>query len=120
MFGTVERLVPPDGMTSPPPIRASPRTASRSPPSRSRYPVPDDQGMFDSMHAASPTGATSRASGRELIVKEGDAALLQYKERILEACATSSALKGGGGVFDNTGAQEAVDSFLVDVRISSL
>jgi ABC-type branched-subunit amino acid transport system substrate-binding protein len=80
-------------------------------------PVPGlNQGMFDSMHAfADWCNEQGGSNGRELIVKEGDAALLQYKERILEACATSFALVGGGGVFDNTGAQEAVDCGLVDV-----
>jgi ABC-type branched-subunit amino acid transport system substrate-binding protein len=54
-------------------------------------------------------------NGRELVVVELDAAILQYKERVIEACDFAFAMVGGGGVFDNTGAQDAVDCGLVDV-----
>jgi ABC-type branched-subunit amino acid transport system substrate-binding protein len=54
-------------------------------------------------------------NGRELVVKKLDAGVLQYRERVLEACEFAFALVGGGGALDELGAQEAVDCGLVDV-----
>jgi ABC-type branched-subunit amino acid transport system substrate-binding protein len=54
-------------------------------------------------------------NGREVEVVLYDAKLSQYRERVLEACDEVFALVGGGGVFDNLGAQEAVDCNLLEV-----
>ncbi len=53
--------------------------------------------------------------GRQVELVLYDAKLSQYRERILEACDESFALVGGGGVFDELGAQDAVDCGLVEV-----
>jgi ABC-type branched-subunit amino acid transport system substrate-binding protein len=80
-------------------------------------PVPGlNQGIFDSMDAfAEWCNAQGGINGRELVVKKLDAGVLQYRERVLEACEFAFALVGGGGALDELGAQEAVDCGLVDV-----
>jgi ABC-type branched-subunit amino acid transport system substrate-binding protein len=54
-------------------------------------------------------------NGRELVVQKLDAGVLQYRERVMEACESAFALVGGGGSLDELGAQEAVGCGLVDV-----
>jgi hypothetical protein len=54
-------------------------------------------------------------NGREVELVLYDAKLGEYRERVLEACDEVFALVGGGGVFDDLGAQDAVDCGLVEV-----
>ncbi len=75
-----------------------------------------DQGMFDSMKAfAQWCNGFGGINGRKLIVDFKDAKLVQYKDRIAEACQDSFALVGGLGVLDELGAQDAVDCGLPNV-----
>jgi ABC-type branched-subunit amino acid transport system substrate-binding protein len=80
-------------------------------------PVPGlNQGFFDTMLAfAEWCNAQGGINGRELVVETLDAAVLQYQQRAQEACDFAFALVGGGGTFDDTGAQDIVDCGLVNV-----
>ena len=75
-----------------------------------------NKGMFDSMKAfAAWCNSFGGINGRKLIVSYKDAAILRYKDMVLESCQDSFALVGGLGTLDSTGAQDAVDCGLVNV-----
>ena len=54
-------------------------------------------------------------NGRTIQVHKLDAALFDYKPKILEACAVDFYLVGGGAVFDNTGVEDRLNCLLPDV-----
>jgi hypothetical protein len=54
-------------------------------------------------------------NGRQIDLKIRDAKILEYKERVLEACEDSFALVGGLGIFDDLGAQDQVDCEMPNV-----
>ena len=67
-------------------------------------------GLFDTMVAfADWCNGLGGINGREVEVKLLDAKLVEYKERVLDACDSSLAMVGGLGVFDDLGAQDQVD-----------
>lgn len=75
-----------------------------------------NQELHDGMVAfAGWCNALGGIGGRQVELVLYDAKLSQYRERVLEACDESFALVGGGGVFDELGAQDAVDCGLVEV-----
>jgi ABC-type branched-subunit amino acid transport system substrate-binding protein len=80
-------------------------------------PVPGlNQGFFDTANAfVEWCNAQGGINGRELVVELLDAGVLQYQQRAQEACGFAFALVGGGGTFDDTGAQDIVDCGLVNV-----
>jgi len=74
-----------------------------------------DQEFFDTAKAFSEwCNAAGGIQGRKIKVDYLDAKLFEYKDRITEACAQDFSLVGGGGVFDDTGAQDRVDCGLPD------
>jgi ABC-type branched-subunit amino acid transport system substrate-binding protein len=120
MFGTLESPCgpTPDGMTltaSDQGVTADSITVATI--SDPGGPIPGlNQGMFDSMDAfADWCNDQGGINGREVIVEKLDAGVLQYREKVVEACGFAFALVGGGGSLDELGAQEAVDCGLVDV-----
>jgi ABC-type branched-subunit amino acid transport system substrate-binding protein len=75
-----------------------------------------NQELHDGMVAfAGWCNAQGGINGRTLELRLYDAQLAQYRDRVLEACDEVFALVGGGGVFDNLGAQEVVDCDLLEV-----
>jgi ABC-type branched-subunit amino acid transport system substrate-binding protein len=80
-------------------------------------PVPGlDQGIFDSMEAfVDWCNDQGGINGRKLDLTLRDAKLVQFRERVLDACKTDFALVGGGGALDYLGAQDIVDCGLVNV-----
>lgn len=75
-----------------------------------------NQGLFDTMVAfADWCNGLGGINGREVEVKLLDAKLVEYKERVLEACDSTFALVGGLGVFDDLGAQDQVDCGLPNI-----
>lgn len=75
-----------------------------------------NQGLWDGMEAfVGWCNDLGGINGRELKLTLLDGKILNYKGVVLEACDFAFALVGSGGVFDDTGAQEAVDCGLVDV-----
>jgi len=75
-----------------------------------------NQEFFDTAKAfAEWCNAAGGISGRKIKVDYLDAKLFEYKDRITEACAQDFSLVGGGGVFDDTGAQARVDCGLPDI-----
>jgi hypothetical protein len=53
-------------------------------------------------------------NGRTIKLNKRDAALFDYKARVLEACASDFALVGGGGVLDDTGQNDRLSCLLPD------
>ena len=53
-------------------------------------------------------------NGRTIKVNKHDAAVFDYKPRMLDACATDFALVGGGAVFDDTGQNDRLSCLLPD------
>ena len=53
-------------------------------------------------------------NGRQIKVDKLDAKILEYKQRILEACAKGFTLTGGGGVFDDAGQVDRLNCLLPD------
>jgi len=75
-----------------------------------------DQEFFDTAKAFSQwCNAAGGIAGRQIRVDYLDAKILEYTDRIREACAQDFSLVGGGGVFDDTGAQQRVDCGLIDI-----
>ncbi len=54
-------------------------------------------------------------NGRKIVVDERDAALTEYKPRILESCQQDFLMVGGGAVFDNTGVEDRLRCLLPDI-----
>lgn len=54
-------------------------------------------------------------NGRELVLNDRDAALLEYPDRITEACDEDFALVGGGAVFDNADGGHRVECGLANI-----
>ena len=75
-----------------------------------------DQGIFDSMEAfVDWCNDQGGINGRKLELTLRDAKLVQFRERVLDACKVDFALVGGGGALDYLGAQDIVDCGLVNV-----
>jgi Periplasmic binding protein len=53
-------------------------------------------------------------NGRQIKVDKLDAKVFEYKQRILDACATDFTLVGGGGVFDDAGQTDRLSCLLPD------
>jgi ABC-type branched-subunit amino acid transport system substrate-binding protein len=64
-----------------------------------------DQELFDSADAFTKwCNAAGGISGRQIVLKKRDAKVLEYQQRIIDACTEGDFMMvGGGGVFDNTG-----------------
>jgi hypothetical protein len=54
-------------------------------------------------------------NGRKIVVDERDAALTNYKPKILESCQQDFFMVGGGAVFDNTGVEDRLKCLLPDI-----
>ena len=54
-------------------------------------------------------------NGRQLILDERDAALTEYKARIVDSCQQDFFMVGGGAVFDDTGVKDRLECMLPDV-----
>jgi ABC-type branched-subunit amino acid transport system substrate-binding protein len=54
-------------------------------------------------------------NGRKIVVDERDAALTNYKPKILESCQQDFFMVGGGAVFDDTGVPDRLKCLLPDV-----
>ena len=54
-------------------------------------------------------------NGRKIIDNQRDAALVNYKAKVLEACQTDFSMVGGGAVFDDTGQQARLNCLLPDL-----
>lgn len=54
-------------------------------------------------------------NGRKIVVDERDAALTNYKPKILESCQQDFFMVGGGAVFDNTGVEDRLRCLLPDI-----
>ncbi|MCC5952621.1 MAG: ABC transporter substrate-binding protein [Acidimicrobiia bacterium] len=75
-----------------------------------------NQGIFHAMEAfVDWCNGQGGINGRQLDLNLRDAAILEYGERVLDACDEDFALVGGLGVLDDTGAQEAVDCGLPNI-----
>jgi hypothetical protein len=59
--------------------------------------------------------AAGGINGREIVVDERDAALTNYKPRILESCEQDFFMVGGGAVFDDTGVEDRLKCLLPDI-----
>jgi len=53
-------------------------------------------------------------NGRTIKVDKLDAAIFDYKQRVLDACASDFSLVGGGGVADNTGQNDRMSCLMPD------
>jgi ABC-type branched-subunit amino acid transport system substrate-binding protein len=64
-----------------------------------------DQELFDSADAFTKwCNAAGGINGRKIDLKKRDAKVLEYQQRIIDACTQGDFMMvGGGGVFDNTG-----------------
>jgi len=72
-----------------------------------------NQELFDASHAfADWCNSLGGINGRAIKLNQLDAKLAEYKQRILEACATDFALVGGGGVFDDAGQEDRLSCLL--------
>jgi len=75
-----------------------------------------NQEFFDTAKAfADWCNTAGGIQGRKIKVDYLDAKLFEYKDRITEACAQDFSLVGGGGIFDDTGAQDRVNCGLPDI-----
>jgi hypothetical protein len=54
-------------------------------------------------------------NGRKIIDNQRDAAIVNYKAKVLEGCQTDFSMVGGGGVFDDTGQQARLNCLLPDL-----
>ena len=80
-----------------------------------------NQGIFDTMAAfADWCNDLGGINGRKIEMTLRDAKLTEYKERVLEACDEDFAIVGSLGVFDELGAQDAIDCGLVTVPGATL
>ena len=80
-----------------------------------------NQSLFDTMQAfADWCNELGGINGRTVQVDLLDAGILQYKEKVLEACDTAFAMVGGLGVLDYLGAQDAVDCGLINVPAATV
>lgn len=75
-----------------------------------------NQELFDTADVFSQwCNARGGINGRKIQVDKLDAALTNYKPKILEACGQDFYLVGGGAVFDNTGVEDRLKCLLPDV-----
>ncbi len=54
-------------------------------------------------------------NGRKLVVDYRDAALTNYKPRVIDSCREDFFMVGGGAVFDNTGVRDRLECMLPDL-----
>jgi hypothetical protein len=54
-------------------------------------------------------------NGRKIIDNQRDAAIVNYKAKVLEACQGDFSMVGGGAVFDDTGQQARLNCLLPDI-----
>ncbi len=54
-------------------------------------------------------------NGRKLVLDERDAALTEYRARIVDSCQTDFFMVGGGAVFDDTGVKDRLECMLPDI-----
>ena len=74
-----------------------------------------NQELFDaSVTFADWCNSLGGINGRKIVVDQLDAKILEYKQRIIEACAKDFALVGGGGVFDDAGQIDRLTCTLPD------
>ena len=107
------RLLPPrpTARRRPGPIRASPRTRSRcrrSPTPASRAASGLNQELFDTAEAFTKwCNEHGGINGRKIVLKERDAKLTEFQQRVIEACDQGDFfIVGGGAVFDDTGQKD--------------
>lgn len=75
-----------------------------------------NQELFDSGEVfAKWCNEAGGINGRELVVDERDAALTEYRARIIDSCQQDFFMVGGGAVFDDTGVKDRVECMLPDV-----
>lgn len=75
-----------------------------------------NQELFDSAEVFSAwCNDAGGINGRKLVVDYRDAALTNYKPRILDSCRDDFFMVGGGAVFDNTGVADRLECMLPDL-----
>jgi ABC-type branched-subunit amino acid transport system substrate-binding protein len=81
-----------------------------------------NQGVFDAMDAfVGWCNDLGGINGRRIVLTKRDGKILEYKQRVIEACDEGDfALVGGLGIFDNTGVQEQIDCGLPNVPASAV
>ncbi len=75
-----------------------------------------NQELFDSGEVFSKwCNAAGGINGRKLVVDERDAALTDYKARVVDSCQSDFFMVGGGAVFDDTGVKDRLECMLPDL-----
>jgi ABC-type branched-subunit amino acid transport system substrate-binding protein len=75
-----------------------------------------NQELFDSGEVFSKwCNDAGGINGRKLVVDERDAALTEYRARIVDSCQQDFFMVGGGAVFDDTGVKDRLECMLPDV-----
>jgi ABC-type branched-subunit amino acid transport system substrate-binding protein len=80
-----------------------------------------DQSIFDTMKAfAAWCNGFGGINGRKVVVDFKDAKILQYKDRVVEACEDSFALVGSLGTLDANGAQDQENCGLPNIPAAAV
>jgi ABC-type branched-subunit amino acid transport system substrate-binding protein len=117
-FGDLENVCQPgdaSGATAPGVTDDAIRVATISDPGFEGRPGLNQE-LFDTAEVFTEwCNAAGGINGREVEVDLRDAALVNYKPRILESCREDFMLVGGGAVFDDTGTADRLECLLPDV-----